>query len=50
MNLFFVMPSLTLAVANNWYSSVFSQTSMLENGLNFRNYGTSVFARLKWGF
>ena len=50
VNLLFVMPSLSLAVANNWDFSVFAQTSMLDNGVNFRNYGTSVFARLKWGF
>ena len=50
MNLLFVMPSLSVAVANNWDFSVFAQTSMLDNGKSFRNYGTSVFARLKWGF
>lgn len=50
MNLVFVMPSVSVAVANNWDFSVFAQTSMLDNGQVFRNYGTSVFARLKWGF
>ncbi|MEQ9188854.1 MAG: hypothetical protein RLP15_14065 [Cryomorphaceae bacterium] len=50
VNLLFVMPSLSVAVASNWDFSVFAQTSMLDNGKSFRNYGTSVFARLKWGF
>jgi hypothetical protein len=50
MNLLFLMPSVSVAVANNWEFSVFGQTSMLDNGKVFRNYGTAVFARLKWGF
>lgn len=50
INLLFAMPSLSVAVANNWDFSVFAQTSMFDNGRVFRNYGTSVFARLKWGF
>ncbi len=49
-NLLFLMPSLTVAVANNWEFAVFGQTTFLDNGSEFRNYGTSVFARLKWGF
>lgn len=50
VNLLFVMPSLSVAVANNWDFSVFAQSSMLDNGNSFRNYGTAIFARLKWGF
>ncbi|GAB5539420.1 MAG: hypothetical protein Salg2KO_15230 [Salibacteraceae bacterium] len=50
VNLLFVMPSVSIAVASNWEFSVFAQSTMLDNGVNFRNYGTSVFARLKWGF
>jgi len=49
-NLLFLMPSLNMAIASNWEFAVFAQTSFLSNGSNFRNYGTSVFARLKWGF
>ncbi len=50
VNLLFLMPSLSVAVANNWEFSIFGQTSMLDNGKAFRNYGTAIFARLKWGF
>lgn len=50
VNLLFVMPSVSVAVANNWDFSIFAQSGMLDNGSSFRNYGTSVFARLKWGF
>ncbi len=50
VNLVFLMPSMSVAVASNWDFSVFAQTTMLDNGSFFRNYGTSVFARLKWGF
>lgn len=49
-NLLFLMPSLNMAIASNWEFAVFGQSSFLSNGSNFRNYGTSVFARLKWGF
>ena len=50
MNLVFIMPSMSAAVASNWDLSLFAQTSMLDNGRAFRNYGTAVFVRLKWGF
>lgn len=50
VNLVFLMPSISVAVASNWDFSVFAQTTMLDNGKSFRNYGTSLFARLKWGF
>lgn len=50
VNLLFIMPSVSVAVASNWDFSVFGQTTFLDNGSAFRNYGTSVFARLKWGF
>ncbi|MEZ4721050.1 MAG: hypothetical protein R2813_04130 [Flavobacteriales bacterium] len=50
VNLMFLMPSISIAVANNWDFSIFGQSTFLDNGANFRNYGTSVFARLKWGF
>jgi hypothetical protein len=50
MNLVFIMPSLSVAVANNWDFAVFAQSSMLDDGNSFRNHGTSIFARLKWGF
>ena len=49
-NLVFLMPSLSFSVASNWDFSIFAQTTMLDNGSFFRNYGTSIFARLKWGF
>ena len=48
VNLVFLMPS--VSVASNWDFSIFAQTPMLDNGSYFRNYGTSIFARLKWGF
>lgn len=50
INLLFLMPSLSFSIASNWDFSLFGQTTFLDNGSNFRNYGTSVFARLKWGF
>jgi hypothetical protein len=50
VNLLFVMPSVSVAVASNWDFSIFAQSTMLDNGVNFRNYGTSVFTRLKRGF
>jgi hypothetical protein len=50
VNLVFLMPSVSVAVASNWDFSLFAQTTMLDNGSYFRNYGTSIFARLKWGF
>lgn len=49
-NLLFVMPSLGFGIASNWEFSLFAQTTFLDNGHVFRNYGTSMFARLKWGF
>lgn len=49
-NLLFLMPSVSVGIASNWDFSVFAQTTFLDNGTDFRNYGTSVFARLKWGF
>lgn len=50
VNLVFLMPSVSVAVASNWDFSLFAQTTMLDNGSYFRNYGASIFARLKWGF
>jgi len=50
VNLVFLMPSMSVAIASNWDFSVFAQSTMLDNGSVFRNYGTSVFARIKWGF
>lgn len=50
VNLLFAMPSVSVSIASNWDFSVFGQTTFLDNGDQFRNYGTSVFARLKWGF
>lgn len=50
VNLLFVMPSMSVAIANNWEASLFAQSTMLDNGRAFRNYGTSFFVRLKWGF
>jgi hypothetical protein len=50
VHLLFLMPSVSVSVAGNWDLSLFAQTTMLDNGSAFRNYGTSVFARLKWGF
>jgi len=50
VNLLFVSPSLSMAVASSWDVSLFAQSSFLDNGSAFRNYGTSMFVRLKWGF
>lgn len=50
VNLLFLMPSLSASIAANWEFAVFGQSTFLDNGRVFRNYGTSVFARLKWGF
>ena len=50
VNLLFAMPSLSMSISSSWDFSIFGQTTFLDDSTRFKNYGTSVFARLKWGF
>jgi hypothetical protein len=50
VDLLFAMPSVSMSVASNWDLSLFGQTTFLDNGSDFKNYGTSIFVRLKYGF
>lgn len=50
VDLLFAMPSISISIASNWDFSIFGQTTFLDNGSVFKNFGTSIFARIKYGF